>query len=81
MEIVNNANSERLKTVLVVSWFGADAIFMVITPPVITGALSICRIFTSFVFRISIFTVLLGGEAMSAAKNHLNESKVPFLKN
>lgn len=81
VDIVGDAGPERFKKALLVAdSFGADAIYVIITPQFMTDSLSICGVLTSTSFRTSIFPVLLGGETMLEAKAYLKKHNLPFFE-
>lgn len=81
VDIIGDASPKRFKnTLLVADRFGADAIYVIITPQYMTDALAICKVFTSTSFSTKIFPVLLGGGAMVEAKNHLKKNNCMFFE-
>lgn len=81
VDIIGDAGPERFsKALQVADQFNADAIYVVITPQFMTDAYAISHVFATGNFKTKIFPVLLGGEAMQAAKAHLQENGIPFFE-
>lgn len=81
IDIIGDASYQRyLGAITVADKFGADAIYVVITPQFMTHAEKICSIFTADSFKTLLLPVLLGGEAMEAAKTYLKSENIIFFE-
>ena len=81
VDIIGDAGKPRyLDAITVADCFGADAIFVIITPQFMTHAEKISRIFTDYTFKTKIFPVILGGEMMETAKKYLQENRIVFFE-
>lgn len=68
IDIIGDATHDRyLKALTIADAFGADAIFVLVTPQFMTDMDKIGEIFCTHRFRTNVFPVLLGGEKMEAA--------------
>lgn len=81
VDIIGDAGHERyLKALQVADDFGADAIYVIVTPQFMTDTEKISKLFTNNTFKTKVFPVLLGGEMMQAAKTHLLNNKIAFFE-
>ncbi len=81
VDIVGDATHERYQKALeVADDFGADAIYMLVTPQFMTDTEKISGILCERQFKTKIFPVLLGGERMEKAKNFLRKEKIVFFE-
>jgi acyl-CoA synthetase (NDP forming) len=81
VDIIGDAGPDRyLEALKVADGFGADAIYVIVTPQFMTDADGISKIFTSQKFRTKVFPVLLGGEMMQQAKVYLQQHEVDFFE-
>jgi acyl-CoA synthetase (NDP forming) len=81
IDIIGEATHERYLTALqVADTFGADAIYVIITPQYMTDVDEIAAIFRGHVFRTPVFPIFLGGEMVEQARQLLRDSKVPFFE-
>lgn len=81
IDIIGDASYERYRdTLLMTDNFGADAIYVIITPQFMTDPRSICRLFLENNFKTKVFPVLLGGEMMQQAKLFLEENRISYFE-
>jgi len=81
VDIIGEATHERyLSTLKVADDFGADAIYVIITPQFMTDVDQIAAIFTDNKFKTEVFPIFLGGEMVETARKFLHQHKVPFFK-
>ncbi|MEX6687956.1 hypothetical protein QTN47_10645 [Danxiaibacter flavus] len=81
VDIIGDASYQcYLATITVADEFGADAIYVVITPQFMTHPEKICTILKDRPFKTKLLPVLLGGEAMEAAKAYLRSEKINFFE-
>jgi acyl-CoA synthetase (NDP forming) len=81
VDIIGDACRDRyLGTLKIADDFNADAIFVVVTPQFMTNPEEICKIFTEYHFKTSIFPVLIGGEMIESAKEYLEKNKILFFE-
>ena len=79
IDIIGEATHERyLSTLKVADEFGADAIYVIITPQFMTDVDEIAAIFTDNKFKTEVFPIFLGGEMVESARKFLHENKVPY---
>ena len=81
IDIIGDASKERyLKALQVSDTFGADAIYVIVTPQFMTHPENVCKIFTECTFKTKVLPVLLGGELMEGAKVYLQNNKIDFFE-
>jgi acyl-CoA synthetase (NDP forming) len=81
IDIIGDAGYERyLKALHIADGFGADAIYVIVTPQFMTGPEQVSKIFTEISFKTKIFPVLLGGEMMEEAKIYLQKNRIEFFE-
>jgi acyl-CoA synthetase (NDP forming) len=81
VDIIGDATHERYSQVLeVADDFGADAIYVLVTPQFMTDTEKIGALFVPHRWKTKIFPVLLGGERMEEAKDFLRKERVPFFE-
>jgi acyl-CoA synthetase (NDP forming) len=81
VDIIGEATHERyLKALQVADGFGADAIFVLVTPQFMTDPDQISALFTNNSFQTKVFPVLLGGEMMESAKICLRKNRIEFFE-
>jgi len=79
VDIIGEATHERyLAALQVADNFGADAIYVIITPQFMTDVDQIANIFIENAFKTEVFPIFLGGEMVESAKQLLLKNKVPF---
>ena len=79
IDIIGDSGHERyLGAIQVADNFGADAIYVLITPQHMTDTDKIAAIFTEHNFKTPVFPIFLGGELVENAKRLLREKKVSF---
>lgn len=79
VDIIGEATHERyLSTLKVADNFGADAIYVIITPQLMTDVDQIAAIFTDNKFKTEIFPIFLGGEMVESARKILHQNKIAF---
>ena len=79
IDIIGEATHERYFSALqVADNFGADAIYVIITPQFMTDVDQIASIFIDNKFKTEVFPIFLGGEMVESAKQLLLKNKVPF---
>lgn len=79
VDIIGEATPERyLATLKMVDGFGADAIYVIVTPQIMTDVKNIADIFVSNKFKTPVLPILLGGELAETAKALLHQHKVIF---
>ena len=79
VDIIGEATHERYFAALqVADTFGADAIYVIITPQFMTDVDQIAAIFIDNKFKTPIFPIFLGGEMVEHAHQLLRDKKVPF---
>jgi acetate---CoA ligase (ADP-forming) len=79
VDIIGEATHERyLSTLKVADEFGADAIYVIITPQLMTDVDQIAAIFTDNKFKTEIFPIFLGGEMVESARKFLHQNKTAF---
>jgi len=81
IDIIGEATHERyLTTLKVADEFGADAIYIIITPQFMTDVDQIAAIFTENTFKTEVFPIFLGGEMVESARKFLHQNKIPFFE-
>ena len=81
IDIIGDATHERyLKALITADTFGADAIFVLVTPQFMTDVDQIAGIFCRQSFRTKVFPVLLGGEKTQAACRLLRSAGVMYFE-
>lgn len=81
IDIIGEATHERyFATLLVADTFGADAIYVIITPQFMTDVDQIAAIFTDNKFKTPVFPIFLGGEMVEHAHQLLRDKKIPFFE-
>ena len=81
IDIIGEATHERyLATLKVADGFGADAIYVIITPQFMTDVDQIGAIFTGNTFKTPVFPIFLGGEMVEKVRQQLRESKIEFFE-
>lgn len=81
VDIIGDAGPARfIKALQVADSFGADAIYVIITPQFMTDTTAICQALTSVQFKTTMLPVLLGGPAMQEGKSHLTEHNITFFE-
>ncbi|HTR31556.1 MAG TPA: acetate--CoA ligase family protein [Puia sp.] len=81
IDIIGDATHERyLQALMIADAFGADAIFVLVTPQFMTDVDEIARIFCTHSFRTKVFPVLLGGEKMEPACQRLRSKGVTYFE-
>ncbi len=81
VDIIGDAGYERyLETLELVDDFNADAIYVIVTPQLVTDPEKVSQIFVNNTFKTRIFPILLGGELMEDAKNYLRKNKIVFFE-
>lgn len=81
IDIIGDATHERYQKVLeIADGFGADGIFVLVTPQFMTDTEEISRIFVSHTFRTRLFPVLLGGVKMEEACRILRTAGVTYFE-
>ena len=81
VDIIGEATHERyLSTLKVADEFGADAIYVIVTPQFMTDVDSIAAIFTENIFKTPVFPIFLGGELVESARSFLHKNKIPFFQ-
>jgi acyl-CoA synthetase (NDP forming) len=81
VDIIGEATHERyLATLKVVDQFGADAIYIIITPQFMTDVDQIASIFIDNKFKTPMFPIFLGGEMVEKARQLLRDKKLPFFE-
>ena len=79
VDIIGEATHVRyFATLQVADTFGADAIYVIITPQFMTDVDQIAAIFTDNKFNTPVFPIFLGGEMVEHAHQLLRDKKVPF---
>ena len=79
VDIIGEATHERyFSTLQVADTFGADAIYVIITPQFMTDVDQIAAIFIDNKFKTPVFPIFLGGEMVEHAHQLLRDKKVPF---
>ena len=81
IDIIGDAVHERyLQTLKLVDDFNADAIYVIVTPQLITNPEKVSEIFVNNTFKTKVFPILLGGELIEEAKNTLRKNKIIFFE-
>ncbi|HEV2355665.1 MAG TPA: acetate--CoA ligase family protein [Puia sp.] len=81
IDIIGDATHERyLRTLAVADTFGADAIFVLVTPQFMTDTAEIGAIFCNHKFKTRIFPVMLGGEKIAEACSELRAAGLPWFE-
>lgn len=81
IDIIGDATHERyLKALMTADTFGADAIFVLVTPQFMTDMDEIAEIFYTNSFRTTVFPVLLGGQKTEAACRLLRSRGVMYFE-
>ncbi|MDR3716401.1 MAG: acetate--CoA ligase family protein [Puia sp.] len=81
IDIIGDALEDRyLQAMEVADGFGADAIYVLVTPQFMTNPEKIAGLFLRKTFRTKMFPVLLGGEMMEKAKTLLRQEKIVFFE-
>lgn len=81
IDIIGEATHERyLVTLKVADDFGADAIYVIITPQFMTDVDAIAAIFTDNKFKTPVFPIFLGGEMVEHARQVLRDKKISFFE-
>ncbi|PUZ24965.1 hypothetical protein DCC81_11650 [Chitinophaga parva] len=81
IDIIGDATHERyLKVLEIADRFGADAIYVLVTPQFMTDTEDISRIFVDHAFHTQLFPVLLGGVKMEAARCILRKAGVTYFE-
>lgn len=81
IDIIGDATHERYGKVLeVADTFGADVIYVLVTPQIMTDPEKISELFVQHTYRTKIFPVLLGGELVESAKSLLRQQRVAFFE-
>lgn len=81
VDIIGDAGDARYEVALqVADNFGADAIYVIITPQHMTDCDKIAAIFTGQNFKTPVFPIFLGGELVENAKKILREKKIQFFE-
>jgi acyl-CoA synthetase (NDP forming) len=81
IDIIGEATHERYQTTLeVADGFGADAIYVIITPQFMTDVDAIAAIFINGKFKTPVFPIFLGGEMVEHARQLLREKKISYFE-
>jgi acyl-CoA synthetase (NDP forming) len=81
IDIIGDATHERYgKALEVADHFGADVIYVLVTPQFMTDSEKISELFVQHTYKTKIFPVLLGGELMETAKSLLRRERVAFFE-
>jgi acyl-CoA synthetase (NDP forming) len=81
IDIIGDATHERYgKALEVADTFGADVIYVLVTPQFMTDPEKISELFVQHTYHTKIFPVLLGGEQMETARNLLRRQRVAFFE-
>jgi len=81
IDIIGEATHERyLTSIKVADGFGADAIYVIITPQFMTDVDQIADIFINNQFKTPVFPIFLGGELVENARQLLRKKKVAFFE-
>jgi acyl-CoA synthetase (NDP forming) len=79
IDIIGEATHERyLTTLKVADNFGADAIYVIVTPQFMTDVNKIAALFTENTFKTKVFPIILGGEMAEDARLLLRQNKIIF---
>lgn len=81
VDIIGEATHERyLAALKAADVFGADAIYVIITPQFMTDVDQIANIFIENTFKSQVFPIFLGGEMVESARKLLLQNKVAFFR-
>ena len=81
VDIIGDSDHTRyLDAIKVADNFGADAIYVIVTPQHMTDTNKIAEIFTGNTFKTPTFPIFLGGELVENAKHVLREKKIQFFE-
>ena len=81
IDIIGEATHERyLAAIKAADDFGANAIYVIITPQFMTDVDEIANIFINNKFKTQVFPIFLGGEMVENAKALLRKNKVAFFE-
>ncbi len=81
VDIIGDSDHTRyLDAIKVADNFGADALYVIVTPQHMTDTSKIADIFTGNTFKTPIFPIFLGGELVENAKRLLREKKIQFFE-
>ena len=81
IDIIGEAKHERyLASLKLADTFGADAIYIIITPQFMTDVDEIAELFTTNKFITPVFPIFLGGAMVEQARDFLRKNKVPFFE-
>jgi acetate---CoA ligase (ADP-forming) len=81
VDIIGEATHERyLAAMNVADKFGADAMFVIITPQFMTDPDAIASVFTDHTFKTPVMPIFLGGEMVEKARQILRDKRIPFFE-
>ena len=81
IDIIGEATHERYAAAITMAdTFGADAIYVIITPQFMTDVDQIAQIFIEGKFKTPVFPILMGGEMVANARQLMRDHKVPFFE-
>jgi acetyltransferase len=81
IDIIGEATHSRYLTALkVADDFGADAIYVIITPQFMTDVDAIAQLFIDHEFKTPVFPIFMGGEMVIKARQTLRDHEIPFFE-